>query len=301
MESDGGQTDVRTAFDGGIQPGRGGFTLIEMSIVLVVIGLLVGGVLVGEHLIQAALVRAQITQIEKFNTAKNTFYGKYGYLPGDIPTGAQYGFPASGGMEGEGDGNGLIEGYQGNGNGANPCGCVDDSGEGIVFWVDLSMSGFIQDGMTTGTYTTVGFTITSYPATLFPAAKINSSAFVFAWSYQGYNYFSIHSGPNSSDIYQVVTPNQAYAIDSKIDDGFPTSGRVVAMLATWPIAVWWESAGADQTSWRTSNLNLSTAALPSAATSCFDNANVAGALMQYSTGSSNSGNAVNCALSFQMQ
>lgn len=278
-----------------------GFTLIEMSIVLVVIGLLVGGVLVGEHLIQAALVRAEITQIEKFNTAKNTFYGKYGYLPGDIPNGANYGFPASGGMEGEGDGNGVIEGYGGNGNGANPCGCVDDAGEGIVFWVDLAMSGLIQNGMITGTYTTVGYTITTFPATLFPSAQINGSAFVFAWSYQGSNYFSIHSGPNSGDIYQVVTPNQAYAIDSKIDDGFPTSGRVVAMITWWPVPYWWEGASAPQTSWRTSNLNLSTAALPSSATSCFDNGDVAGAVMQYSTTSSTSGNAVNCALSFQMQ
>ena len=53
------------------------FTLIEMSIVLVIIGLIVGGVLVGQDLIRAAYVRAQVSQIEKFNTALNTFYGKY--------------------------------------------------------------------------------------------------------------------------------------------------------------------------------------------------------------------------------
>ena len=39
----------------------GGFTLIELSIVLVIIGLLVGGVLVGQDLIRAAGVRAQIS------------------------------------------------------------------------------------------------------------------------------------------------------------------------------------------------------------------------------------------------
>jgi prepilin-type N-terminal cleavage/methylation domain-containing protein len=58
----------------------GGFTLIELSIVLVIIALIVGGVLVGKDLISAAYVRAQITQIERFNTAVNTFYGKYGYI-----------------------------------------------------------------------------------------------------------------------------------------------------------------------------------------------------------------------------
>jgi prepilin-type N-terminal cleavage/methylation domain-containing protein len=89
-----------------------GFTLIELSIVLVIIGLIVGGVLVGQDLIRAAAVRAQITQIEKYNTAANTFYGKYGYLPGDIngTAATQFGFVARGAYGGQGDGNGLVEG-----------------------------------------------------------------------------------------------------------------------------------------------------------------------------------------------
>lgn len=61
------------------------FTLIELSVVLVVIGLIVGGVLVGQDLIKAAAIRATVTQVEQFNTAANTFFGKYGYLPGDMP------------------------------------------------------------------------------------------------------------------------------------------------------------------------------------------------------------------------
>src|SRR5580693_9186033 len=60
-----------------------GFTLIELSIVLVIIGLIIGGVLVGQDLINAAQARAIITDIERFNTAANTFESKYGCLPGD--------------------------------------------------------------------------------------------------------------------------------------------------------------------------------------------------------------------------
>ncbi len=92
-----------------------GFTLIELSIVLVIIGLIVGGVLVGQDLIRAAGVRSTISQIEKYQTAVNTFRGKYGYLPGDIPPSAtqQFGFTVDAGRSGiaaEGDGNGVISG-----------------------------------------------------------------------------------------------------------------------------------------------------------------------------------------------
>ena len=42
---------------------KGGFTLIELSIVLVIIGLIVGGVLVGQRLIYAVQVRKEISQL----------------------------------------------------------------------------------------------------------------------------------------------------------------------------------------------------------------------------------------------
>jgi prepilin-type N-terminal cleavage/methylation domain-containing protein len=64
--------------------GRHGFTLIELSIVLVIIGLLAGGILVGRDLIHAAVIHAQVSQIEKYTMAANTFKLKYGGWPGDI-------------------------------------------------------------------------------------------------------------------------------------------------------------------------------------------------------------------------
>src|SRR4051812_37452108 len=48
---------------------RSGFTLIELSIVLVIIGLVAGGVLVGREMIYAARIRATISQVEQFQTA----------------------------------------------------------------------------------------------------------------------------------------------------------------------------------------------------------------------------------------
>jgi prepilin-type N-terminal cleavage/methylation domain-containing protein len=89
-----------------------GFTLIEMSIVLVIIGLIVGSVLVGQDLVRSAALNAPIAQIDKLQTAMLTFRGKYDALPGDIadPAASNFGFAARGIYAGEGDGNGLIEG-----------------------------------------------------------------------------------------------------------------------------------------------------------------------------------------------
>jgi prepilin-type N-terminal cleavage/methylation domain-containing protein len=67
---------------------RGGFTLLEVSMVLVVIGLIVGGVLVGKDMIRQAQLRSVMTSVEKYKTAVRTFQGKYGSLPGDLPNAA---------------------------------------------------------------------------------------------------------------------------------------------------------------------------------------------------------------------
>ncbi|MCA9200375.1 MAG: prepilin-type N-terminal cleavage/methylation domain-containing protein [Planctomycetales bacterium] len=69
-----------------------GFTLIELSIVLVIIGLITGGVLVGRDLIEAAKVRNDISTIERMNAAALTFRLKYNYLPGDLPNATNLGF-----------------------------------------------------------------------------------------------------------------------------------------------------------------------------------------------------------------
>ncbi len=69
---------------------KSAFTLIELSLVIVIIGLVVGGVLVGRDLIKAAEIRAQISQIEQIETAYNTFKIKYNCFPGDCPNATDF-------------------------------------------------------------------------------------------------------------------------------------------------------------------------------------------------------------------
>jgi prepilin-type N-terminal cleavage/methylation domain-containing protein len=232
-----------------------GFTLIELSIVLVIIGLIVGGLLMGQDLIHAAAVRATISQIEKYQTAANTFRGKYGYLPGDIkdPDASMFGFAARGQYAGEGDGNGVIMGIASDAaNSVLYRGAL--TGEAAMFWVDLSKAGLIDGTFNTATPTAIptsGATIDNY----FPQAKTGHGGYVYIWGGgwpefragnipgDGANYFCItrvtgNSPPTYPNTQAALTVSEAYAIDKKIDDGQPQGGNVLAMDS-----IWWASGG----------------------------------------------------------
>lgn len=212
-----------------------GFTLIELSIVLIIIGLVIGGVLVGRDLIASAEIRAQISQIDAYQAAVNTFKLKYGYLPGDIPgaTATGFGLATRAGDTARGDGNGLIDG--GCASTAHRYGC-----ETALFWKDLSDVSLISDDLRNATYTGSLQTISAATGMsgYLPVAKIGASNFVAVYTgggnnynVKGLNYFLIAAitSTNGSGDYQgskTMTPNQAYAIDSKVDDGIPQSGLV---------------------------------------------------------------------------
>jgi prepilin-type N-terminal cleavage/methylation domain-containing protein len=62
----------------------GGFSLVEMAIVLVIIGLIVAVISGGQHLIKNAEVKGIIIEIGNYTEAFNNFEDKYQNLPGDL-------------------------------------------------------------------------------------------------------------------------------------------------------------------------------------------------------------------------
>jgi prepilin-type N-terminal cleavage/methylation domain-containing protein len=66
-----------------------GFTLVEISIVLVIIGLILGAVFVGgQALVASAKTTGTITLIKDLTGAMSDFKNRYHYLPGDLPNAA---------------------------------------------------------------------------------------------------------------------------------------------------------------------------------------------------------------------
>ena len=220
-----------------------GFTLIELSIVLVIIGLLVGGVLAGKSLIHAAEIRSVLSEKEKFETAIKVFEVKYDCLPGDCSNATDiwgadtawdiyYGYKAAA--------NGLLTA---NGNGDGKIGDAFSNEyaryESYTAWQHLSNAGLIQsslNGVNEITYTK--FT----PGSNVPSTKLGSThgwfigqinpqlpnGQLFAGIYghtlslqtrDSTNGQMIQGGPNSA-----FTPADQFSIDKKIDDGKPGTG-----------------------------------------------------------------------------
>ena len=239
---------TRTHDNHGTAPG---FTLIELSIVLVIIGLLVGGVLVGRDLIRAAELRSVMSDVERFKTAINTFRLKYNCIPGDCLNATDYFGTGSGGCPTgartgtqtcNGNGNGMID----LGVGQSPA--FDTSAaaniETFLIWQHLGAAQLIQ-----GTYTGVPGSTNNYNhllGTNCPMSRIAGAGYEFLDETlfpPDANLYAVYSGPmlifgSQSFDGQMWNPTaiasiDAYSIDSKMDDGLPASGVIVSYTHTF--------------------------------------------------------------------
>ncbi len=208
------------------------FTLIEMSIVLVIIGLLVGGVLVGRDLMNAATVRSQITQIEKYQVATHAFQIKFNALPGDIDqnTVTQFGFTQHTVFYNPNDG--LIQTMTTAEDILPPVG--QGSGETGEFWQDMASdaAGRLIEGAPSYINDPLCDAIAiSSSAKCLMQAKISDAARIFVVTDSSINWYGIgavtfDSTYNAPSYTGAFTVAQAYSIDSKMDDASAYTGNV---------------------------------------------------------------------------
>jgi len=183
-------------------------------------------------MIKGAQIRATVAQIEKYNTAVNTFRNKYNGLPGDIASPTNF-FPAvtgaSSSTTGLANNNGLVEG-----SGTHVAGL---NGENAVFWYELFQANLIPENVTTVGLATQVLTVSD---SVLPQAKMGRGNRIHVCTSSGVNYFVVagFSGATTQATGEFatyglnLTPNEAYQLDSKIDDGLPSTGTVVSALST---------------------------------------------------------------------
>jgi prepilin-type N-terminal cleavage/methylation domain-containing protein len=217
---------------------KGGFTLIEIAIVVVIIGLLLGGVLKGQEMIRSARSHNVITQSNGLKAAMLGFSDRYRALPGDysrasvnIPditanTGSAGSITA---IEGEGNGDSYIGGAIPLGSGNTRAIAETDTGidhaELALVWLHLGNAGYISGGFSGVDANIVEGTWTC-PTDVCMTNAYNGAMFIIhADEQSGKN--AIADTAVSHQIWSgKLIPVEVIAdIDSKTDDGEPGNGN----------------------------------------------------------------------------
>jgi len=206
-----------------------GFTLIELSIVLVIIGLIVAGVSAGSGLIEAGKERKEISLLQGLKISTNTFRLKYDALPGDFSEANEYWSSAT-----SGDGDGQLE----RADGATELGSGSYGGELPEFFSQITLAGVTKQQYDNSN--NIGFG--------FPESSVNEGKGIIAGeNWQGNNPAGCSDGTfllmtilnheslpdldaaDSGSASRAYTPRQAKILDQKLDDGLGDSGNFISV------------------------------------------------------------------------
>lgn len=194
-----------------------GFTLLELSIVLVIIGLIVGGVVAGQELIRNAEINNDVQTFARIDTMVNTFRFKYDAIPGDFKNAEAYWGDT---VTSNGNGDGTLQ--QVNGSASTSSGAW--TGEYPQFWIQLGLAAISEpyDGTVAN-----GFPMAQSAATGFVATGLGNAGF----NILNLGYGRLPALPTNLDSADDIRPWQpaiAQQIDRKIDDGNGLTGRFIA-------------------------------------------------------------------------
>jgi prepilin-type N-terminal cleavage/methylation domain-containing protein len=122
-----------------ISASQRGFTLVEISMVIVIATLIMGGVMRGQELVTQARIRDVMNDLNGVTAAYNFYYDRYKAIPGDDAAAkdrwSPYGAKSGGG-------NGSISGKYFDNKDTSTL-TDDDNDESSKFWWHLRLAGFI--------------------------------------------------------------------------------------------------------------------------------------------------------------
>jgi prepilin-type N-terminal cleavage/methylation domain-containing protein len=182
-----------------------GFTLIETSIVLILISFLVGSLMIGSNLTDKARIRKAIRDLTSYQNAYIMFKEQYLGLPGDLINATSF-WP---GRTVNGNGNSIIS-------------CSSNGDECWRAFQQLSLAGFVPGNYNGNNQGPVLTTITP----LVIQTYISTSA-----STRLYSYANVAAIGNWGD----TVTDHAYQIDNKIDDGIPNTGIIAGTSSSNPL------------------------------------------------------------------
>ncbi len=199
-----------------------GFSLVELSISLIIIAAIFMGVIGGKVLTKEAELRKMISQNSQIRTGYLTFYNTFGAIPGDFKNGFSYW------------GSGTCTNVSVH---SNTAGCNGDGGgnlngsssnEWLLLWRHLSFANLIPGDFSVWT------SGTKILGTHVPQGVRANSGYYSAYdSYYGIvptqDMFIFGASVSGNDPYgAVLAAPEAYSIDQKVDDGHPIQGRVIS-------------------------------------------------------------------------
>jgi len=220
---------------------EGGFTLVELAIVMIIIGLLIGGILKGQELITNARVSATVAQSKAVESGISGFRDKYAGMPGDLAAPAARIPSCSNKCAVVGNGDGLVQSTTANNFGAAEAAASD--AESTVAFVQLAAAGFIGGVQpntaagatalsTTNPTTPLGggwrFGYSNGGGTAVTGLVAANTGAGYALSSGHYMAAVLNVNANAAAGNSPFTPIQAAAIDRKLDDGTPNGGSVRA-------------------------------------------------------------------------
>jgi prepilin-type N-terminal cleavage/methylation domain-containing protein len=198
------------------------FTLVELSIVLLIIGLIIGGITAGSSLIKQSQLRAVMSEVNNLKSAINAFKIQFTSLPGDMSNASTF-WPTCDATPSNcnGNSNGLIEYTVNAGNNNN----TTNKNESYRAWQQLVSAGLLNGNYsgvaTTASQSDIGINV--------PASKYANGGYTIVEFGGGVNdTFTFGRASASSYTHtDILIPADAYNIDSKIDDGNPATGIVL--------------------------------------------------------------------------
>jgi len=212
---------------------QNGFTLIEMSIVLIIMGLMTAGILTGRAIITQSKVAAQISDLTKYKIAYDSFKQRFNAVPGDMRNFSKFypGVP-------DGNGDGHISHAVDN--------AYRVTNENIKLFQHLSVAGLVPEkfrnqwaidvgypslklepahGMVAGGFVATNAVPSQYQISVENILRRYNALLVLEVTRPDLHsvYHNDYEGTSSAKLY--------HAVDKRIDDGKATTGNFKAYRA----------------------------------------------------------------------